>query len=67
MWDKLEHLSTLIVVIPALWLLYQKIMSAVMKQIEEDRKKLFVLWREHGYNGWDGSERRGKKRNEREA
>lgn len=63
MWDKLEHLATLIAVSPALWFLYRKI-KAIMEQIEEDRAKLSALWREHGYNGWDGSERRGKKRDE---
>lgn len=35
-----------------------------MKEKEESRRKIAVLWKGHGYYGWDGRNRRKKMRDE---
>lgn len=57
-WEALDHFSLVLtlLVAPLIWVI-QRVLRLV-RSIEGDRKKLAALWREHGYENWDGEERR---------
>jgi hypothetical protein len=60
-WDVLDHVSLVVVLgSPILYLAGR--VSKLIKERDEDHKRITALWREHGYNGWNGTERRKKTR-----
>jgi hypothetical protein len=50
-------------IVPFAWWII-KTGHILMKEKEESRRKIAVLWKGHGYYGWDGRNRRKKMRDE---
>lgn len=60
-WEIVHHLADLTGLATIIWgIVYHRIQKwrQYRFMIEEDHRKVIALWREHGYNGWDGAERR---------
>jgi hypothetical protein len=60
-WDSLAHFLMLSTIAGLIWPQAKRI-RRMMVEREEDHKRINALWREHGYNGWNGSERRREPR-----
>lgn len=62
-WDSIHHFLDLAGVATIAGLVYDRIkyVNKLRGWIVADHKRLDALWRDHGYNGWDGTERRNRK------
>jgi hypothetical protein len=56
-WDLLEHLLMLSTIAGLLWARVQYVRK-VARRIDASVKKTDVMWRDHEYSDWDGTERR---------
>lgn len=56
-WTGLDHVTILVALGSPLWWAIRKIVKHA-RMIEEDHKKVVAMWRDHGYNAWDGVDRR---------
>ncbi len=59
-WDQIHRLGDLLGVATIIGLAWRYALAVrkLFRWIEGDHKKVTALWREHGYNSWDGVERR---------
>ena len=56
-WETLDRIGIVLTLGAPIIYLGKKV-AVLLRQREEDHLRISALWREHGYNGWDGSERR---------
>jgi len=60
-WTGLDHVTILLALgSPLFWVVVK--LRKVIKQSAEDHRRITAMWQDHGYNGWDGTDRRVRRR-----
>jgi len=57
-WETLQHVAWAIGILFLVYKFIRKKARPYIREIAEARKKIAVMWRDHGYEEWDGTERR---------